>query len=271
MIPLIETAELSKDYKLDGVSVPAVRGIDLSISEGEMVSIMGPSGCGKSTLMHLLGLLDTPTSGKFFFRGRDMSRFSEDERSDFRCREIGFVFQQFNLLQRISALENVLLPTIYLRGSSDSRQSRSAPVFDSAHSTGSVRPESLSKGEAQTRGAGQTPGVFAFSLSRRLLLEEATKLLSEVGLSHRLNHRPNQLSGGEQQRVAIARSLINNPSLILADEPTGNLDSRSGKEILGILIGLNQKGKTVVVVTHDAEVASASQRVIQMKDGEVVG
>jgi len=228
MTPLIETAELSKDYKLDGVSVPAVRGINLKIFEGEMVSVAGPSGCGKSTLMHLLGLLDTPTAGGIFFRGEDVSRFSEDERSDFRSREIGFVFQQFNLLPRISALENVLLPTTYLR----------------------------------------KKGV---SLSRRLLLEEATKLLSEVGLSHRLHHRPNQLSGGEQQRVAIARSLVNNPSLILADEPTGNLDSRSGKEIISILMNLNQKGKTVVVVTHDPEVAAACLRTIRMRDGEVVG
>ncbi len=227
MIPLIETAELSKDYKLDGVNVPAVRGINLRISEGEMVSVMGPSGCGKSTLMHLLGLLDTPTVGQILFRGEDVSRFPDDERSDFRSREIGFVFQQFNLLQRISALENVLLPTIYLR----------------------------------------KKGV---SLSRSLLLEEATRLLSEVGLSHRLHHRPNQLSGGEQQRVAIARSLINNPSLILADEPTGNLDSRSGKEILGVLTNLNRSGKTVVVVTHDPEVAAACQRTIRMKDGEII-
>ena len=215
MIPLIETAELSKDYKLDGVNVPAVRGINLRISEGEMVSVMGPSGCGKSTLMHLLGLLDTPLVNSF--SGVKTSRFPDDERSDFRSREIGFVFQQFNLLQRISALENVLLPTIYLR----------------------------------------KKGV---SLSRSLLLEEATRLLSEVGLSHRLHHRPNQLSGGEQQRVAIARSLINNPSLILADEPTGNLDSRSGKEILGVLTNLNRSGKTVVVVTHDPEVARCGIR-----------
>lgn len=227
MTVLIETQGLSKDYRLDAVSVPAIRGVNLRISEGEMVSIMGPSGCGKSTLMHLLGLLDTPTSGKIIFGGRETSRFSEDERSDFRSSQIGFVFQQFNLLQRISALDNVLLPTIYLR----------------------------------------KKGV---SLSRSLLLQKAGELLAEVGLSKRLDHRPNQLSGGEQQRVAIARSLINNPSLILADEPTGNLDSRSGKEILGILLDVNQKGKTVIIVTHDSEVAAASQRLIRMKDGEVV-
>lgn len=223
MNPLIQTFNLVKTYKLEEVALKALNGISLNIEEGEMVSITGPSGCGKSTLMHLLGLLDTPTSGGVIFKGSDLSRFSEDERSDFRSREIGFVFQQFNLLQRISALENVLLPTIYLR----------------------------------------KKGVFS-------LLEEATRLLSEVGLSHRLHHRPNQLSGGEQQRVAIARALINNPSLILADEPTGNLDSRSGKEILGILTGLNRKGKTVVVVTHDPEVAAACARSIRMKDGEVV-
>ncbi len=239
MIPLIETQELSKDYKLDGVSVPAVRGISLRISEGEMVAVAGPSGCGKSTLMHLLGFLDTPTGGKILFRGEDVSRFSEDERSDFRSREIGFVFQQFNLLQRISALENVLLPTIYFC-------SRKQPLR-------------LDSGSRVGEG-------FVVSSPE----ERAKDLLGLVGLDHRFYHRPNQLSGGEQQRVAIARSLINNPSLILADEPTGNLDSRSGKEILGILMNLNQKGKTVVVVTHDPEVAGASQRVIRMKDGEVI-
>lgn len=227
MNPLIQTFDLVKTYILEEVAVTALNRITLNIEEGEMVSITGPSGCGKSTLMHLLGLLDTPTSGKIFFKGNDLSQLSEDERSDFRSREIGFIFQQFNLLQRISALENVLLPTTYYR---------------------------FPKG-VPLRGP---------------LTEKAQRLLSEVGLSHRLHHRPNQLSGGEQQRVAIARSLINDPSLILADEPTGNLDSKSGAEILNILIDLNKKGKTLIIVTHDLGIAQSCQRVIRLKDGQLI-
>ena len=209
--------------------MPALKDINLKIPEGEMVSITGPSGCGKSTLMHLLGLLDKPSSGEIIFKGIDVSRFSEIEQSNFRSREGGFVFQRFNLLQRVTALENVLLPTIYLRN---------------------VKGVPLA--------------------SRDFLKKRAIDLLGRMGLSHRLDHRPNQLSGGEQQRVAIARSLINDPSLILADEPTGNLDSRSGLEILNLLKELNATGKTVVVVTHDANVASSCQRIIKLKDGEVV-
>jgi len=229
MIFLIQVQNLSKTYKLDGLVVPALKDINLKIPESEMVSITGPSGCGKSTLMHLLGLLDKPSSGEIIFKGIDVSRFSEIEQSNFRSREVGFVFQQFNLLQRVTALENVLLPTIYLRN---------------------VKGVPLA--------------------SRDFLKKRAIDLLGRMGLSHRLDHRPNQLSGGEQQRVAIARSLINDPSLILADEPTGNLDSRSGLEILNLLKELNATGKTVVVVTHDANVASSCQRIIKLKDGEVV-
>lgn len=229
MTPLVRTDRLCKDYKLDGVNVPALHGVSIEIKEGELVAIMGPSGCGKSTLMHLLGLLDTPTDGKIYFRGRVLNDFSEDRRAAFRNREVGFIFQQFNLLPRLSACENVLLPTLYRRR----------------------KPEGLTE---QTLRVG----------------EEARELLRRVGLGNRLDHRSNQLSGGEQQRVAIARALINNPSLVLADEPTGNLDSRSGAEILHLLGELNSGGKTLVVVTHDASIASFCQRIIRMKDGEVI-
>ena len=223
--PLIKTENLVRTYKLDEVSVPVLKSINIEISQAEMVSIMGPSGCGKSTLMHLLGLLDTPTSGKIFFDGQDVSQLSDNERADFRGDKVGFVFQQFNLLKKFTALENVLLPTIYHHA---------------------VQPVGLN---------GKN---------------RAVKLLSEVGLSQRTNHLSSKLSGGEQQRVAIARSLINDPPLILADEPTGNLDSKAGAEIMNLLRDLNSKGKTLVLVTHDVTVAQGRQRIIRMKDGEVV-
>ncbi|MEK7610948.1 MAG: ABC transporter ATP-binding protein [Patescibacteria group bacterium] len=228
MNPLIITENLSKTYGLDGLGVPALSGVNVAINPGELVAIMGPSGCGKSTLMHLLGLLDTPSSGRILFKDRDISKFSENDRAAFRSREVGFVFQQFNLLPRLSTLENVLLPTLYFHGEGD--------------------------------------GAEKIKDSRR----RALTILSEVGLGKRIEHRPNQLSGGEQQRVAIARSLINDPSLVLADEPTGNLDSRSGGEIMELLKELNRKGKTLVVVTHDNLVADRCQRTIRMKDGRVV-
>lgn len=218
---LIVTEKLTRTYKLDDVYVPVLKGINLEIAEGEMVSIMGPSGCGKSTLMHLLGLLDTPSSGKIFFEGQDVSQLSEVERADFRGDKVGFVFQQFNLLKKFTSLENVMLPLIY------------------SH-----------------KGGGSE--------------KRARKLLDDVGLSHRINYVTSRISGGEQQRVAIARSLINDPSLILADEPTGNLDSKSGAEILSLLGKLNQKGKTIIVVTHDQTVAQSCQRIVRMKDGMIV-
>ena len=221
MVPLIAIENLSRIYKLDSVQVAALREVNLQINQGEMVSITGPSGCGKSTLMHLLGLLDSPTSGKIYFGGKDVSRFSEEERASFRSQEVGFVFQQFNLLKKFTSLENVLLPVIY----------------------------SKTKSDASSRGR---------------------RLLREVGLEHRMSHLTSKLSGGEQQRVAIARALINDPSLILADEPTGNLDSRAGAEILNLLKDLNKGGRTLVMVTHDPNVAGSCQRVIRMKDGEVV-
>lgn len=222
---LVKVENLSKTYLLDGLSVEALRGVNLNIEAGEFMAITGPSGCGKSTLMHLLGLLDSPTLGTIYFEGKDVSRLSDDRRASFRSQKIGFVFQNFNLLAKISALENVLLPTLY-----DLRASISKPRLKS----------------------------------------RAKDLLSEVGLADRLEHKPNQLSGGQSQRVALARALMNDAQLILADEPTGNLDSKSGQEVLGLLKSLNEKGRTIVVVTHDANVAAYCQRIIKMKDGQIV-
>ena len=218
---LIVTQNLVRTYKLPEVEIPVLKGINIELGRGEMVSIMGPSGCGKSTLMHLLGLLDSPTSGSILFEGEDMSRLSEFQRADFRSDKVGFVFQSFNLLKKFSSLENVMLPLIY------------------SHKSGGSE-------------------------------KRARTLLSEVGLSARTNHVTSKLSGGEQQRVAIARSLINDPPLILADEPTGNLDSKAGVEIMNLLKGLNAKGKTIVIVTHDVSIAESCQRMIRMRDVEIV-
>ncbi|MCL5003978.1 MAG: ABC transporter ATP-binding protein [Patescibacteria group bacterium] len=220
-LPLISTRNLVKTYELDELKLPVLKGVNLEVKEGEMVSIMGPSGCGKSTLMHLLGLLDTPTSGQILFEGQDVSRYSEAARADFRGDKVGFVFQSFNLLKKFSALENVVLPLIY------------------SH-----------------RGKGSE--------------KRAKELLKQVGLKERINHLTSKLSGGEQQRVAIARSLINDPPLILADEPTGNLDSLAGAEIMNLLKDLNRGGKTLVIVTHDFNIAQNCERIVKMKDGQIV-
>jgi len=202
------------------VEVKALQGVSLKISPGEFVAIMGPSGSGKSTLMHVLGLLDRPDSGEYYLAKRKINELSDEELSAIRNRLAGFVFQQFHLLPRMTALENAELPLIY---------------------------------------AG-----------KRHLKEKAKEKIKEVGLADRMNHRPNQLSGGQQQRVAIARSLVNDPLLIFADEPTGNLDSKSKEEIISVLKGLNQKGKTVIVVTHEKEVAAHAKRVIRMLDGRII-
>jgi len=210
-----------KIYKMDGISVNALDGVSMSIKEGEFVSIMGPSGSGKSTLMHIIGCLDIPTSGKVTLEHHEISKLSEGKLAKIRNKEVGFVFQQFNLLARTSALENVSLPLIY-NGTADSDIS-----------------------------------------------EKAKKALEMVDLGDRLEHRPNQLSGGQQQRVAIARALVTDPAIILADEPTGNLDSKSGIEIMEVLKQLHKQGRTVVVVTHDANIASQAQRIIKLKDGRI--
>lgn len=213
--------KLAKHYDFDEVRVTALAGVTLKIEAGEFVAIIGPSGSGKSTLMHILGLLDTPTSGKYLLQGEDVSGLSEDERAALRAKSVGFIFQQFNLLARTTALENVSLPILY-------------------------HPN---KKDATAR---------------------ATKLLQRVGLGDRLGHMPNQLSGGQQQRVAIARALVNDPSLIFADEPTGNLDTKSGHEIMSLLDDLAAEGKTVIMVTHELEVARHARRIITLRDGKVV-
>ncbi len=219
---LISVRNLAKEYILDGVTVPALRGINLEIESGEFVAIVGQSGSGKSTLMHILGLLDTASKGEYLLNDRLVSGLTEDERAITRARSIGFIFQAFNLLARTSSIENVMLPTLYNRDAARH-----------AHAT-------------------------------------AKTLLERVDLGDRLDHMPNQLSGGQQQRVAIARALINDPSIIFADEPTGNLDSRSGHEVMKLLDGLAKEGKTVILVTHSNEVAEHAGRLITIKDGEII-
>ncbi len=216
---MIELSGIHKTYRMGDVDVRALRGVSLTIEPGEFVAIMGPSGSGKSTLMHVLGLLDVPDAGSYRIHGQEVGRLSDDELAALRSRAIGFVFQQFNLLSRTTALENVALPLLY-----------------AANGTST---------------------------------DDARALLQEVGLGQRISHKPNQLSGGQQQRVAIARALINHPSMILADEPTGNLDSASAEEIMAILRTLNQRGITLVLVTHESEIAGQAQRVIRMRDGQI--
>jgi len=218
---MIALKDIHKDYHLGLETVRALQGIDLQIGENEYVAIMGPSGSGKSTLMNLLGCLDTPSSGSYHLNGADVSDMDDDELAEIRNREIGFVFQNFNLLPRASALHNVELPLIY----------------------------------------NGTP-----SSDRRGLAEEALK---KVGLYDRMMHRPNELSGGQRQRVAVARALVNNPSIILADEPTGNLDTRTGDEIMDLFEALHDNGNTIILVTHEEYIAEHSDRIIRLRDGRV--
>lgn len=220
--PLLQALSLTRDYALAGVSVPALRGVSLTIEAGESVAIVGPSGCGKSSLLNLLGAIDRPTSGAVLLRGRDVSHLREREATDFRLRHVGFVFQRFYLMPMLTALENVELPMAE---------------------------------------AGVPRGV------RR---ERARELLAFVGLAPRAGHRPTQLSGGEQQRVAIARALANGPDLLLADEPTGELDARTGRAVIELFERLNAEGMTIVVVTHDEVLARSAHRVVHLVDGVVV-
>ena len=222
MTNMIRMEGITQTFHLEGMDLPVLKQIDLSIDDGEYVAIMGTSGSGKSTLMNLIGCLDRPTSGLYILDGRDLTTLDDDELADIRNQYIGFVFQQFNLLPRLTALENVMLPMIYAAVS---------------------RPERL---------------------------EAATEALTKVGLSDRLKSRPSQLSGGQQQRVAIAHALVNHPALVLADEPTGALDSKTSYEIMALLTELNQQGTTIVVVTHDASVAAQTKRTIEMVDGVIV-
>ena len=217
--PLIQITAIKRDFVLGNEIVYVLKGIDLQINKGEYVALMGPSGSGKSTLMNLLGCLDTPTSGQYILNGKDVSQMKDDELAEIRNKEIGFVFQTFNLLPRTTALDNVALPMIY---------------------AGYSKPE------------------------RKLRAEE---VLTQVGLSDRMDHQPNQLSGGQRQRVAIARALVNNPSIILADEPTGNLDSKTSEEIMKLFGDIHNQGNTVILVTHEEEIAAYAHRIIRLRDG----
>lgn len=220
---LIKLDNVWKIYNLGETKLPILKGINLEILAGSFATIMGPSGSGKSTLMYMLGLLDSPSKGKVFMQTQDTSGFSEDRLAELRGRRIGFIFQQFNLLQNLTALENVMLPMVF-QGISEA--------------------------------------------ARR---EKARQLLESVNLGSRINHRPNEMSGGEQQRIAIARSLVNNPEILIADEPTGNLDSHTGKTVMEILTKLHkEQGKTIVVVTHDPNIAHYSQNIIHIQDGQIV-
>jgi len=218
---LIDVKNLKKIYQLGDIEVPALRGVDLQIKKNEYVAIMGPSGSGKSTLMNIIGCLDVPSEGSYVLNGHDVSKMSDDELAEIRNRQIGFVFQTFNLLPRADALHNVELPLIY-SGISRSR--------------------------------------------RKKMAEDA---LARVGLGDRIHHKPNELSGGQRQRVAIARALINNPAIILADEPTGNLDSTTGEEIMEIFSQLQSAGNTIILITHEEYIAGHSQRVIRLWDGQI--
>lgn len=222
MTALIEANNLVKLYQMGDETVHALDGVSFSVPRGDYCAIVGPSGSGKSTMMNILGGLDTPTSGRIVIDGADIAELSDEQLAGFRNKTIGFIFQSFNLLPRLSALENVELPMIY----------------------GGVLPK-----------------------ERR---ERAAELLERVGLGERMGHRPTQLSGGQQQRVAIARALAGRPALVLADEPTGALDTNTGKEILALFSQLNSEGATIVIVTHDHEVAAATKRTIEMRDGHIV-
>jgi putative ABC transport system ATP-binding protein len=218
-MPLIQIHDLTRRYVMGTETVHALRGVSLSIERGEYIAIMGPSGSGKSTLMNLLGCLDSPSSGYYELNGVNVAHMDDNELAEIRNREIGFVFQSFNLLPRSDSLHNVELPLIYAGIPSDDRR------------------------------------------------EQAIKALTNVGLAERMHHKPNELSGGQRQRVAVARALVNNPSIVLADEPTGNLDSRTGEEILGLFETLSRKGNTIIVVTHEEEVAQHARRIIRIRDG----
>lgn len=218
---VIRLSAITRHYKVGTEVVKALRGIDLEIKRNEYVALMGPSGSGKSTLMNLIGCLDTPTSGSYWLNGKDVSGLNDNELAEIRNKEIGFIFQTFNLLPRSTALENVMLPLVY----------------------------------AGVNKAGRK--------------EMAEKVLADVQLADRMHHKPNELSGGQRQRVAIARALVNQPSILLADEPTGNLDSKTSIEIMALLEEIHKKGNTIILVTHEEDIAKHAHRIVRLRDGNV--
>ena len=217
--PIIDIKAITRDFQLGNETVNVLKGIDLLINKGEYVALMGPSGSGKSTLMNILGCLDTPTSGSYILNGKQVSEMHDDELAEIRNKEIGFVFQTFNLMPRTTALDNVALPMVYAGFSKDERNKR------------------------------------------------ATEVLTQVGLADRMDHKPNQLSGGQRQRVAVGRALVNKPSIILADEPTGNLDSKTSVEIMKLFGEIHANGNTVILVTHEEDIAAYAHRIIRLRDG----
>lgn len=221
MNDIIQLHQITRDFPLGGQTVKVLKGIDLSLEHGQYLALMGPSGSGKSTLMNLLGCLDTPTGGRYELNGTDVSSLNDNELADIRNKEIGFVFQTFNLLPRSTALENVSLPLVYAGLGKEARRAR------------------------------------------------AEEVLQQVGLSDRMDHRPNQLSGGQRQRVAVARALVNKPSIILADEPTGNLDSKTSVEIMRLLDDIHELGNTIILVTHEEDIAQHARRIIRLRDGVI--
>lgn len=221
MKEVISLKDIHKSYYLGKQELPVLKGINLSVADNEYISLMGPSGSGKSTLMNIIGCLDTLTKGQYVLNGKDVSKMTDDELADIRNIEIGFVFQQFNLLPRLTAWENVALPLIYAGVAKKERE------------------------------------------------ERAKEILETVGLGERSHHKPNELSGGQSQRVAIARALINNPSIILADEPTGNLDTKTSEEIMDLFGKIHQQGNTVMLVTHEEDIAAYTRRVVRIRDGVV--
>ncbi len=218
---VIKIRQITRDFRMGGEILKVLKGLDLDIERGEYVALMGPSGSGKSTLMNILGCLDTPTSGTYELNGANVSLMSDDQLAEIRNKEIGFVFQTFNLLPRTTALDNVALPMIYA-------------------------------------GVGKADRI-----------KRATEVLHDVGLADRMDHKPNELSGGQRQRVAVGRALVNKPSIILADEPTGNLDSKTSEEIMMLIDAIHQAGNTVIVVTHEEDIAARAKRIIRLRDGEI--